>query len=692
MKTILIVDDLSQNLYLLEVLLSTNGYKVEKASNGIQALEIAGKEVPDLVISDILMPGMDGFTLCRAWKSDAQLNKIPFIFYTATYTDPRDEKLALSLGAEKFLVKPVDTEIFLSAIKEIFEKQEIKAPILQAKDEKSDTVFYKEYNETLVRKLEDKMLQLQKSNKRLAALYQVSSNVHVIKSSSQLMKSILTSLIDIAGYPMAVFFTYEIMKNSFHLESSFGLPEMSNNGLEEFVFQVAKKKGWLGTIKYDGKSLNIPDTGQEPDWVPNDLSIRSALYTPVYFEKTLLGIIGVFSDQLNAFTIEDESDLNSLTSNFAIAIDNIESRERVNNQLKRISALHDIDQAINNLRDLNTILNIFLKHVINLLQIDAANILLLPYDEITFEYSTGRGFTTSLIENDLIRLGKSLCKQVAYTRNIVTVRDLNYSDVNSDFRKMWNAEGFALYFGVPLIAKGQVIGILEVFNRTAFQPNSEWIDFLITLAGQAAIAIENTRMFIDLQRWNIDLNIANDDTIQGWARAVDLHNHETDGHTQKVVEITCQMAKLAGIENEQMIHIKRGAFLHDLGKLLIPDAILQKPGPLSDEEWSVMRRHPQIAYDILYPIEYLRPALDIPFSHHERWDGSGYPNGLKGKQIPLSAQLFSVAHVWSSLTSDRPYRKAWSEAEVNNFIREQSGKFFNPQAVDLFFQSINMTK
>jgi HD-GYP domain-containing protein (c-di-GMP phosphodiesterase class II) len=142
------------------------------------------------------------------------------------------------------------------------------------------------------------------------------------------------------------------------------------------------------------------------------------------------------------------------------------------------------------------------------------------------------------------------------------------------------------------------------------------------------------------------------------------------------------------MSDDEIMHIRRGALLHDMGKIGIPDSILHKPDKLTDEEWRIMRKHPQLAYDMLYPIEYLRRALEIPLNHHEKWDGTGYPSGLKGEEIPIVARLFAVVDVWDALTSDRPYRPAWSQEEALNYIREQSGKHFDPQVVDLFFNVV----
>jgi len=191
-----------------------------------------------------------------------------------------------------------------------------------------------------------------------------------------------------------------------------------------------------------------------------------------------------------------------------------------------------------------------------------------------------------------------------------------------------------------------------------------------------------------LQEANARLLTAYEATIEGWSHALDLRDWETEGHSRRVTELTVKLAQALDMGADEIVNLRRGALLHDMGKIGIPDSILHKAAALTAEEWVVMRRHPQFVYDMLYPVEYLRPALDIPYCHHEKWDGTGYPRGLKGEEIPMAARLFAVVDVWDALTSDRPYRPAWSEAEALAYIREQAGRHFDPQAVELFFKVI----
>jgi HD-GYP domain-containing protein (c-di-GMP phosphodiesterase class II) len=258
------------------------------------------------------------------------------------------------------------------------------------------------------------------------------------------------------------------------------------------------------------------------------------------------------------------------------------------------------------------------------------------------------------------------------------------------FHRLWIKEGFRAYYGVPLIAKGEVKGVLEVFKRSPHTARPEWISLLETLAGQAAISVDSTQLFERLQRANIELAIAYDATIEGWSLAMDLRDQEADGHTRRVTELTMALARALRVEDAEMIFLRRGALLHDVGKIGVPDNILSKPGALTEDEWAQLRRHPQFAHDMLYPITYLRRSIDVPYCHYERWDGSGYPRGLEGEQIPLAARIFAVAHVWDSLTTDRPYRKAWTRTAALDYVREQRGRHFDPRVVDAFVAELGL--
>ena len=198
------------------------------------------------------------------------------------------------------------------------------------------------------------------------------------------------------------------------------------------------------------------------------------------------------------------------------------------------------------------------------------------------------------------------------------------------------------------------------------------------------LALNFNQMVTNLDKSQKDLLGAYDTTLVGWCKALELKDYETEGHTLRVAELAVNLARAYGLSEADIKHIRRGALLHDIGKVGVPDNILLKPGPLTDEDWKVMRKHPQMGYDMLKGIEYLRPALDIPYYHHEHWDGNGYPNGLKGKEIPLAARLFSIVDSWDALTSNRPYRKKFSDSATKETILSEKGTRFDPELVDFF--------
>jgi PAS domain S-box-containing protein len=365
---------------------------------------------------------------------------------------------------------------------------------------------------------------------------------------------------------------------------------------------------------------------------------------------------------------------------------------KVQRQLNRLAALRSIDQAITSSVDIRVTLDVVIDKVSAQLNADAVSLLIKKPYHYLFEYTAGRGFKTDAAKKVRVRIGQGYAGRVALTRESLLVPDIAAGKEVPDQPSFLTKEGFQAYFGVPLIAKSGVIGVLEVLFRRPFDPGAEWVDFLETLAGQATIAVENAGLFTELQQSNNELLLAYGTTLEGWSRALDYRDKETEGHSERVTDMAVEIARAMGQSEEAIMHIRRGALLHDIGKLGVPDNILLKTEPLTDEEWILMKRHPQIAYDILHPIAYLRPAVDIPYCHHEKWDGSGYPRGLKGEEIPLMARIFSIVDVWDTLRSDRPYRQGWSHDKIKDYIRSLAGIEFDSRIVEVFLTHIDQNE
>jgi putative nucleotidyltransferase with HDIG domain len=292
-----------------------------------------------------------------------------------------------------------------------------------------------------------------------------------------------------------------------------------------------------------------------------------------------------------------------------------------------------------------------------------------------------------LVEQTRLQLGQGLSGQAALEGRTIFIPDLHDRGISdARLRHLAGVEHFVTYFSVPLMIKGEIKGVLELFLRSEFMPTSDWQEFFDSLARQAAIAIDNAQLFDSLQHSRVELAMAYDFTLEGWSRAVDMRDEETETHTKRVVDMTVQLARRSGFKEEDLVHVRRGALLHDIGKMGVPDQVLQCTGKLDEKQWIEMRKHPGYAKQFIEDIDYLRPAIDIPYCHHERWNGSGYPRGLKGEEIPKAARIFAVVDVYDALINDRRYRKAWPKEQVLAYLREKKGIEFDPTVVDSFIE------
>jgi putative nucleotidyltransferase with HDIG domain len=369
------------------------------------------------------------------------------------------------------------------------------------------------------------------------------------------------------------------------------------------------------------------------------------------------------------------------------ALHRAELYEQTERHLRRLHTLRTIDTTISASLDLRVTLNILLDQLTIQLGADAANVLVLNPLTHDLEYAASQGFRTAAPFAQRLRLDEGYPARAVAESHIV--HHANLASLTDPRIELFADDNFIAYYAAPLISKGQLNGVLELFFRTPHQATTEWLEFLDTLAGQTAIAIELANLLTSLQRSNIELTAAYDSTIEGWSRVLDLRDQETEGHTQRVATLAVRLASAMGLAGDELANLRRGALLHDIGKMAVSDRILHKQGELTPAEMREMQRHPQYAYEMLSSIAYLRNALDIPYCHHEKWDGTGYPRGLRGEAIPLAARIFAVVDVWDALTSERPYRTAWSAAQARAYLQEQAGKYFDPRIVEVFLRLLD---
>jgi len=774
---ILIADDNEENRYMLQALLKGAGHEVFSAHDGIEALDILKSSGAELIISDILMPKMDGFQLCRAVRGDEDLRNIPFVFYTATYISDKDRDFALSLGADLFFVKPDDMEVLVQTIRNVIpaHPSAVEYPL------GDEMEFFRQHNTVLFRKLEKKIADLEGAKEKLqTSLQQMSAILNNIPDIAWLKDTESRFIAvnapfgetcgrnpqDIVGKTDMDIWPQDLA-NLYRLDDQDVMRTKQRKRVEERLVGSDGKETWLETIKTPVFNLDgniIGTTGIARDITERKQLELSLKEEKAFTENALNGLRDIFfvfdlegrflrwnkavdrvlgykdgeitsmkpvdffgegdADRIKAaiqkavkdgsVSIEAEvvtKDRQKIPSEITgsllkdtkgnpIGISGVSrditarkrAEERIYGQIQKLSALRSIDLAISSTMDIRVTLKIYIEHVITQLGVDAANVLLLNPHTRRLEYTASQGFRTSALKHRHLCLGEGYAGVAALENRIVSIPNLK--DEGTSFSRLGLLEGedFLTYYGVPLVSKGHVKGVLEIFHRRPLKPDEEWFEFLDALALQAAIAIDNSSLFYNLERSNMDLMLAYDNTIEGWSRALDYRDKETEGHSQRVTEMTLKISREMGMNEEALVNVRRGALLHDIGKMGIPDNILLKPGPLTEDEWKIMRLHPVYSYELLYPIAYLRPALDIPYCHHEKWDGTGYPRGLKEEQIPLPARIFAVVDVWDALRSDRPYRPAWTEKKTIEYIRSLSGIQFEPKVVEACLRAIAAKK
>lgn len=358
---------------------------------------------------------------------------------------------------------------------------------------------------------------------------------------------------------------------------------------------------------------------------------------------------------------------------------------------KELTTLLKVSSALASTLELAEILQIAIESAADLINLDTGAIYILEGDLLYLGATTPPlpdQFAADLRSahlDDHIHINESILKKAPVYLQDARLASLTAAEkIVVESRKLVSI----LYF--PLLLKEKAIGAFILGStREIRQFTKMEMDLCTTLSFQVSLAVANAQLYTKAQQALVDLTQTYDATLEGWSRVLDLRDHVTDEHTHRVAELTVALARKMGLPDHELGHIRRGVLLHDIGKMGIPDAILQKPSRLSEAEWQIMKTHSELAYRILAEIEYLKPAIDIPYHHHEKWDGTGYPCQLKGNEIPLSARLFAVVDVFDALTSDRPYRKAWTREAALAYIKEQSGRHFFPDAVEAFLELLD---
>jgi len=351
-------------------------------------------------------------------------------------------------------------------------------------------------------------------------------------------------------------------------------------------------------------------------------------------------------------------------------------------KIKELASLRQVDISILSSTKLENVIQTVFDQLQSQLAVDAASIHIFDPQSSKLRISSG------FFQGTMVRCKKS---DIHSDRLNLLVNDKKVETVLEDISRkvIWKKledQGMKILYRCPILVASELKGIMEIAYCKPVTLDTDWMSYFDALVTQTSVGIEKVELFDKLQTRNRDLQEAYVSAIKGWAKALELRDEETKGHSDRVVEMAVKMAVEYGYKGEDLENFRNGAFLHDIGKMGVPDGILLKPGTLTEEEWVLMRKHPVFAYQLLKEIPFLKNAYEIPYYHHERWNGSGYPHGLKGEDIPLSARIFAVVDVWDALSNDRPYRKAWKPEEVKKYIEDNKEIQFDPQIVETFFK------
>lgn len=408
---------------------------------------------------------------------------------------------------------------------------------------------------------------------------------------------------------------------------------------------------------------------------------------PLLHEGQAIGLIGLLSRQTDYFKPGTMAWINALVS---VISDSFLRQE--NDRKEKDAVEHSISRILQSSIDIQDPLPAVLALLADAVKADAATVLRYNPSLRRFDLLAPHGLNAPALAKLKLYFETGLAGRFVEERQPIWVEDILTSKLRSRSIGQLTEEGFRSYLALPLIGHNDFLGILEFFWNRIPDIQIQDMEFLQRVTEQISLTMERSAIVRDLRRSNEGLISTYNAMIEGLSRALELRDIETEGHTRRVSVLMMRFGEHMQIPSTQWDAIKQGALLHDIGKLGIPDAILLKPGSLTQREREVMQQHAMYGYNILAPIINLRQTLDIALYHHERWDGSGYPYSLVGEQIPLVARLFAVVDVFDALTSDRPYRPAWSHQQAVEYLREQAGRLFDPHVVQLFLEIVDQQK
>jgi HD-GYP domain-containing protein (c-di-GMP phosphodiesterase class II) len=469
-------------------------------------------------------------------------------------------------------------------------------------------------------------------------------------------------------------FAFETDREYLNVAAAYNMNEMESS------IRIPSEYGLVGAVLAKGAPLVVEDTDQEPRYrqLLETRRIRSAIYAPMKWREETYGVITVGSMHRNAFNPYDLNLLHALSIQASVAIHNARLYVDLEDRIGELHAIFEIDKAITSAVDLDTVLQQIVQMSIGLFDAKISSLMLLDEETQELVMAAAHGLSEEYITKGNIKVGESIAGRV-----IQEGRPIAVPDITVDPRHIYSGyalkEGLTSLLSVPLSLKDKVIGVLNIYTDDQHNFTPHEINLFTSLASQAAIAIENARLFESLEEIYLDV-------ITALASAIDARDSYTHGHSHRVTEYAVLIAEEMGLTPEEIDIIRNASILHDVGKIGIKEEILKKPGKLTEDETLEMQYHPFIGTRILQSVKLLEPVLPLVYHHQEKYDGSGYPEGLKGQEIPLGARVIGVCDAFEAMTSDRPYRKALPVEKALAELRNEAGRQFDPEIVEVFFR------
>ncbi len=730
MTRILVADDNAQNLYLLETVLKSQGYEVISAGNGIEAMESALENPPDIIVTDILMPVMDGFELCRKWRVHEKLTHIPFIFYTATYTDHKDEQFALSLGADRFVIKPQQPEVLVKIIQEVLAKPRKAKQVSSKKTPEHETKVLQQYNEVLFRKLERKVKQLEE------VIVKQKKTENELRESELKYRTLISQspdgifVVDLKGNFLAV--NRVMCENLKYSEA-----ELLSMGIwdivpEQYVDQHKKRLADIIAGKAPNEAAEYVVRGKD-----GDLYCVEILSAPYYEEEKLVGFQGIAHDVTERKKSEEllrasQEKYRSLVENINdvfYTLDNQGTITYVSPVVERLSKYKVSELTGKSFtsiifpEDLPDIIASYNRLVSG--QMEPSEFRIVDKDgRIIFVRTSSRpiyqdgkivGITALITDiTERKKLEKALSDEllrrrilIEQSRDGIVILDQNGKvyESNKQFATMlgYSLEEISqlyVYDWEYQLPREKVLEMIRSVDETGdhFETRYRRKDgttYDVEISSNAA-TVEGQKLIFCVCRDITERKLAEQDLIKSYekvrktlndaintmAKIVEMRDPYTAGHQHRVADLAIAIAKELGYRGDHLEHLYMAALIHDIGKIYVPSDILSKPGKLSSVEFNLIKTHAQGSYEILQNLEFPTSIAQSVLQHHERLDGSGYPSGLVGEAICREARLIAVADVVEAMSSHRPYRPALGTDKALEEISTNKGKLYDSVVVD----------